>query len=121
MLPLVPVIDFHFTDQLRILVRDGNRQPLPALSGLDLVAVLLFILLELDVVQKNKKISPVNLIEISEPGQILRLVNGYDHFHFLITSGGNMSSNITCFYFSCSNLTNMGLETTIPAPRMSIR
>ncbi len=61
------------------MIRHRNGQPLPAVRRFDPVAVLPFILLVLNRAQQHKDIGPVDLIEIAEPWQILRLMNGENH------------------------------------------
>ena len=67
-LPLLPAVDFHLLNQLRIMISHRNSQPLPSVGRLDPVSVLPFILLELDRVQQNKDIGPVDLFEVTQPG-----------------------------------------------------
>lgn len=57
----------------------GNRQPLGTLRRLDSISILPLVLLELHTVQKNEMVSLVHLVEVSEPGHELSLVDGDDH------------------------------------------
>jgi len=66
---LLPAVDFHLLNQLRIMISHRNSQPLPSVGRLDPVSVLPFILLELDRVQQNKDIGPVESFR-SNPARV---------------------------------------------------
>jgi hypothetical protein len=58
-------------DTLRYPFRmNRNRQPLPALVSLDLVAIPPTVFVILNVVIENKQVSPANLVKVTAPGDI---------------------------------------------------
>jgi len=59
---------------------------LQAVCGLNPVSVLPLILLELNIIKENKDICPFNLIEITKPRQILRLMHRNYHFYNIFPS-----------------------------------
>jgi len=101
--PAFPVVYPHLADQLREFIEHGDGEPLGTLGGLDPVAVLPLVFLELDVVQKHEDVGAVDLVEITEPGQVLGLMDGNDHG------------------FAPVKATNMGLATILPIPSISMR
>jgi hypothetical protein len=54
------------------------RHPLPPIYSLDTVSILPFVLFVLDIVQETKDIGFINFINIPQPGEIMRLMNGSD-------------------------------------------
>ena len=78
-LPVRPCIDLYTVDSFREAVNDGNGEPLPAILGPYAVAILPFVFLELHCVQKDEDIGRIELVEIAQPGTVLRLVNGDLH------------------------------------------
>ena len=79
-LPLLPAVDFHLLNQLRIMIGHRDSQPLPAGGRLDPVAVLPFILLLLNRVEEDEDIGTVDFVKVTEPRKILGLMDGNDHF-----------------------------------------
>jgi hypothetical protein len=77
--PFLFVIDFNFIDFLRITIANRYRYPLPVLRCLDTIAILPFVFLVLDIIQIAENIGLNHLMDITEPGKILRLVNGNYH------------------------------------------
>lgn len=78
-LPIAVRIDLHPVDALGEAIDDWYRQPLPALFDANAVSVLPFVFLELDRVKQDENISGVQLVEVSKPGKVLRLVDGDFH------------------------------------------
>jgi hypothetical protein len=77
-LPVHRLIDADLVDPLRIMIGNWNGEPLPALSGLDSVAVLKLVLLILDRVEKAKGVATPEFVHIAQPGEELGLMDGYD-------------------------------------------
>ncbi len=69
MLPALLSVDSDLTDQLGKSVLDGNGETLGALGRLDPVAVLPFVLFELDIVKENEGIGAVDFVKVTEPGK----------------------------------------------------
>ena len=78
--PAGRIINPHFTYFLRKVIANRHRQPLPILCGFNPISVLPFIFLILNIIQIAKNIRPSYFVKITDPGQILRLMNGNDQF-----------------------------------------
>ena len=65
--------------QKNLCARHRHRQPLPAHSGLDAIAVLPLVLLVLHVVQVAEHVGLQHLVKVAEPRQVLGLMDGNDH------------------------------------------
>src|SRR5207302_8842654 len=83
--PVGLVVDPDLVQALGRLVEDRRGQILPALRGPDAVAILPFVLLELNGVQEHKDIRAIQFIKIAQPGQILGLMNRDAHRSVLHT------------------------------------
>lgn len=66
--PINGFVDFDFLDRLGKAMLHGDRQPLPALSGLNAIAILPLVLFELNIIEKTKDIGLADLVKISDPG-----------------------------------------------------
>ena len=66
-------------DFLRIFIQNGNGNPLPTLRSPDTIPILPLIFFVLDVIQYHKYIGTVELIKVTDPRQILRLMYCYNH------------------------------------------
>ena len=60
-------------------IANGNRKLLPSLCILDAISILVFVLFILNRVQKYEQVGTVDLVEITQPGYVLGLVDRYDH------------------------------------------
>ena len=78
MSPVHILVDRDFSNQLGEPIPNGYADPLPALGSLDLVAILEFVLLELDRIHQYENVRLDHLVEIAEPERILGLVNADD-------------------------------------------
>jgi len=85
--PLNRVVDLNLKDFLSEAVNHGYRQPLPAIRSLDFIPVLPFVLFKLNIVQEDEDIALFDLIKISQPGQVLRLMDGDDHSEAALING----------------------------------
>jgi len=81
--PSFTVIYGHVLDQFRVVVAYGNGEPLCARSGLDAIPILPFVFLVLYRIEENKNIGAIDLIEVTQPWEVLRLMNGADHLSHL--------------------------------------
>ena len=79
-IPAGRIVNLNFINFFRKTITNRNRYPLPVLSGLDPVTVLPFIFFVLDIIQIAKNVRPSHFIEITDPGQILRLMNSNNQF-----------------------------------------
>jgi len=77
-LPVHRLIYAHLLDPLRESVGHGYSEPLPAISSLDPVAILKFIFFILHGVQQTEDITAIKLVEITQPGKILWLMDSYN-------------------------------------------
>jgi hypothetical protein len=78
MAPVVTLSDTHLVYSIPEVKGNGNREPLGPVGGFDSIAILPFVLFELDIVEENENIGAVQLVEESEPGSELRLMGGKD-------------------------------------------
>ena len=83
-LPSHARIDPHIVDVLAESMDYRHSEPLPPLRRSNTIAVLPLIFFELDIVQRHKEIRLVDLIEIPEPREKLRLVNGDTHLSSVV-------------------------------------
>ena len=72
-------IDHDILYPLTEPMQHRDRQPLPPLRRPDAIPVLPFVLLELDRVQQDEEIGRVQLIEVAQPGEVMRLVDCDPH------------------------------------------
>ena len=66
-------------DFLRIFIQNGNGNSLPPLRSPDTITILPLIFFVLDVIQQHKYIGTVEIIKVTYPRQILRLMYCYNH------------------------------------------
>lgn len=85
--PLNRVVDLHLKDFLPEAVDHRHGQPLPAIRGFYFIPVLPFVLFKLNIVQEDEDIALFDLIKISQPGQVLRLMDGDDHSEAALING----------------------------------
>ncbi len=72
-------VDAHLANPLGKPVGHRNGHPLPALGRFDPVAVLPFVLLVLNVIEDQKHVGALDLVQIPQPGKVLGLVGREDH------------------------------------------
>ena len=96
--PLDRVIDLHFMYHLPEIMEHRNSEPLPTFSCFDFIAVLPLIFFKLDIIQKYECIASVDLLKVSQPWQVLRLVNGYNQIFIVLAM---MSSYHHQWLFQC--------------------
>lgn len=76
-----PIYGIVYLDRVYLLwefIGYGHRHPLPSPDRLDTVAILPFVFFILDIVQKTEDIGFIHFVDIPQPREILRLVNGSD-------------------------------------------
>jgi hypothetical protein len=76
------VVDLHLekASLKPSLAPDGDREENATIGRPDLVSILETVFAELDGIQRHKGIGPVNLVEIAEPGKVMGLMYGNQHF-----------------------------------------
>ena len=75
------VIDLDLLDFLRKFPHNGQGKPVRALRGLDPIAISPISPRVLHVVQQDEMVGPANQVEITLPGNVVRLGYGYGLAH----------------------------------------